>query len=391
MEERTRARMSSGELNTQTVMMDVTGDCNLRCRYCFEENNSSHVMSEELMKDIILRHMKQENGFSGVVFDISGGEPLLVFDQIRRVIEWFHRYQWKKGHLFSIGTNATLLNDEMKDWFSSYKDCVVLCISLDGTKKAHDFNRSNSYDSVVQHIPFLRENWPDQPVKMTINADTIDQVAEGIKNIHSLGLLVEANVVFEDVWGTKEEKEAILDEYARQLELLVEFYTENPHLTVPRIVNKYLPVVLKSDLGHSHRYCGAGKYMVAYTPDGESYPCHRFTPLGSRRPCNNPYKGEQKIAITPEKCEKCFINSICPTCQGFNWEEHQNVDSRTTYHCEFIKLEVMASAKLVFNKLKPNLVSLSSKNFKQDNDAMEMLLNLKAIKKVFSDLNISDA
>jgi radical SAM protein with 4Fe4S-binding SPASM domain len=379
------ARMPDRE-NRQTVMMLVTEDCNLHCRYCFEEEKSPRSMNEELMKEIILRHIREKNDFSGVVFDMSGGEPLLVFNRIRRVIEWFHQHRWEKGHVFSIGSNATLLNEEMKAWFSSYKDCVVLCVSLDGTKRAHDFNRSNSYDRVVEHIPFIRENWPEQPVKMTINADTIDQVAEGIKNIHSLGLSVEANVVFEDVWGTVEEKEHILDEYARQLELLVEFYTENPHLTIPRIVNKYLPVVLETERESYQRYCGAGKYMVAYTPEGESYPCHRFTPLGSQRPCPAPYEAKRKTNIAPDKCRECLIKSICPTCQGFNWEEHQNVDYRTTYHCDFVKLEGLASAKLAFNKLKPKLLSLPLREIQKDKEALEMLLNLKAIKKVFSDL-----
>ncbi len=374
---------------TQTVMLTVTDDCNLRCRYCFELDKNPRVMDPVLMREIVSRHVTPANEFTEVVFDIPGGEPLLVFDRIRDLIDWFHQQKWQKSHLFSIGTNATLLEDDMKAWFASHHDCVVLCTSLDGTKEAHDLNRCNSYDAVVRNVPFLVEHWPDQAVKMTINADTIHLVAEGVKNIHALGLLVEANVIFEDGWGSPESKRELLEEYTRQLETLVEFYTEHPELAPPRLVNKYLPVVLRGG-GPESRYCGAGKYMVSYDVDGRAYPCHRFTPLGSRRPAVDPYAREESALFLagPDRCQDCLISSICPTCQGHNWEVHGNVDYRTTSHCEFVKLEVLASAKLAFNRLKPRLLDLPLKQMEQDREVMETLLHLESIKKIFQEMKV---
>lgn len=374
-------------IDEQTVMMTVTELCNLNCRYCFEKVKTKRVMPESVMKEIIQRHMTQNNEFTGVVFDISGGEPLLEFDRIRRVINWFHETEWEKRHLFSIGTNATLFTDVIKSWFLKHRDCVVPCISLDGTKSAHDLNRSQSYDAVVKHVSFLKENWPDQSVKMTINADTLDQVADGIENIHSLGLKVEANVVFEDIWGQDTRKKQYLDIYREQLEQLVDFYTQHPELTPPRLVDKYLPILALDGQPATDRYCGAGKYMVSYTPDGEAYPCHRFTPFCSQRPSQIPYAA-QTSTLGPPSCSTCLIQALCPTCQGFNWEENANVDERTTYHCDFVKLEVLASAKLTFNRLKSNCLSLSPDSVNTDQETRMMFTQLKAVKRVFSELDL---
>ncbi len=340
------------ELETQTVMFLVTEACNLRCVYCYEVNRSKRGVSEEGIKKIICAHMAQKR-FKNISFDFFGGEPLLQFARIRNVVEWFHTRTWPKGHRFTISTNGTLLDGEKKRWLSEWRDCVIPMLSLDGTKAAHDRSRSNSYDDVVAHVEFFRENWPEQPARMTISPDTIDQVAEGIINIHSLGLPVEAAVVFEDVWGDAESKRRHLESYEEQLAMLVDFYAERPELPVPFILNRD-PAFLMLKHEPGERFCGAGRYMAYYAPDGIRYPCHRFAPLSTTRPSTDPW-GEQDALDMPALCQKCILLSFCPTCQGFNWEANGNTDARTTNHCEFFKLEVLASAKLLLRRIRASV------------------------------------
>lgn len=334
----------------RTVMLTLTEDCNLRCRYCYEkEKIKNRVMSFNVAKEVITHYMQADDGFDSVEFDFFGGEPMLAFDLIVEIVEWFHTQTWPKRHIFFVGTNGTILTDEMKPYLAKHKTCLTFGLSLDGNKKAHDLNRSNSYDKLMNNFPFYLENWPNQPVKMTISAESIPYVAESIIDLEEKKVLFTANLAFEDIWGSSHEKEILLDEYAHQLDRLVLYYASHPDLFPASIVDvrpenisePYKPGRLEDCV----RWCGAGHELLMFDPDGKYYPCHRFSPWVTGRQAPEESPNRQKI-WKPEKCTDCKINSICPTCAGLNWQENGDTSIRTTYHCEAFKLQVLASAKL---------------------------------------------
>jgi uncharacterized protein len=326
----------------------VTEDCNLRCRYCFEENKRPTKMTFEVAKTIIDKYLMREEGPEGVSIDFCGGEPLLEFELIKKVFEYtISSGPWKKKFRFSLGTNGTIMTEAMKKWFIKYP-CFKMSISLDGTKEVHDYNRSGSYDALIKNIDFFKQY--DQTVKMTISSFTIPLLADSIIHIHDLGMKPEANVVFEDVWGSPEVKSKLLDVYAKELDKLVNFYQRNPELNVPRLLSHRIDVLGSGyEYGLEEKYCGAGKYMCAVMPDGKEYPCHRFSPLGSKTPIQNIDPG-QKI-IGPTKCIECGIRRLCHSCLGVNLETYGSVNIRTVSHCEFLKLEMLASAKFAASRL----------------------------------------
>lgn len=335
----------------QIVTLTLTEDCNLRCRYCYEPNKSrDHYMSLSTAQDAVIEYMETDNGFDGVEFDFFGGEPMLVFDLIRELVDWFHTQSWRKDHLFYIGTNGTILTEEMKSWLVQHKDCVSVGVSLDGNKIAHDLNRSNSYDRLMKNLPFFRENWPTQPVKMTISAETIPYVADSIIQFEELEIPFSANIVFEDIWGPPEQKATLLDIYAEQLDRLVEYYIVHPDLVPARIIdikpefaaNEWLAKHIGEDCV---RWCGAGHEMVVIEVDGSRSPCHRFSPWVTGRPAPTNLVNRQK-SWEPEQCSNCRWNQICPTCAGYNWQMNGESGIRTTNHCQAFKLELQASAKL---------------------------------------------
>lgn len=42
----------------------------------------------------------------------------------------------------------------------------------------HNLNRSNSYNDI--DVDFFRKTWPTQAIKMTISAETLPMLADGI-------------------------------------------------------------------------------------------------------------------------------------------------------------------------------------------------------------------
>lgn len=337
----------------RSVSLIVTKSCNLSCSYCYEKhiNRDNKIMKFDIAQKALCDYLNAKDDFIFVEIEFFGGEPFLAFPLIRDIVEWTNSNVWSHDYSFSIGTNGTILTDEMKIWLIKNKDIITPAFSIDGTRNAHNSTRSNSYDIVKHNMPFFITNWPDQAAKMTISAETIPFVAESVIELEEMGIQFTANVVFENVWGNVKNKEKLLKTYEKQLSLLVDYYSDHPGLfpvspmldSVPEYLE--LPGFNISKKKNIVRYCGAGHEMVTIDIDGNEYPCHRFLPWITGKPAPKILANRQS-AWHPAKCAECKLNLSCPTCAGFNWEINNDTATRTTYHCEAYKLEVLASTKL---------------------------------------------
>ena len=369
------------DINRRSVQFLVTEACNLDCVYCYEKNRNPRSLTEAFIKEKIFEEMRADNGYDELSIEFFGGEPLLKFEVIRSVVEWFLKVQWSensKAFRFTITSNATLLNQEMKEWLSKHRREVTLCLSMDGTPDAQNRNRSGSYDAVIKHIPFVLETWPDQPVKMTVSQYTLDQMYEGVKHIHDLGFSVEPNIVFENVWGSDSERQKAVKTYAQQLEKLVVFYAANPNIQRPRLLfHNILGLYGRPKEKMKRAFCGAGRHMTCYAADGQQYPCMRFAPICTKHPLQDIEKGDKRWN---KNCDDCVFEILCPTCEGHNYEVTGSCFSRTDYHCEFFKLELLASARLCFLDEMTHSQSANSNDTEFNRENLNLLRKYLAIK-----------
>jgi uncharacterized protein len=332
----------------QTFQLFITEKCNLNCRYCYEgSDKGKQTISLNIAKDALDRHIPHIPECDYIIIDLIGGEPLIEYDLIRELFDFTEerRAIWNREFVLFATTNGTLLTDEMKSWFYKNREKVILGLSLDGTRKAHNLNRSNSYDLIEPHFSFFRETWPEQPVKMTINPDVLDQIFDGVLNIYSNGLTCTANVVFEDVWNTN--KEENLRIFASELDRLVEFFGERPELDAPALILQ-LPITnLTNGVEENWKWCGAGTSMRCIYADGKIYDCHRFATIPK-----NSFKAKinEEAQYNP-KCQSCVFLHACPTCDAYNTEVTGYPTFKTDFHCEFIKLQILATAKLEYRRL----------------------------------------
>ncbi len=329
------------------IVFVLTEACNLDCVYCYETNKKGKALSAEFIQEKICEEMLAPDPCKLTSVSFFGGEPLLRFKVIREVVDWFFGISWPspaKDFVFRVTTNGTLLNDEMKQWFAAHREHVILGLSMDGTKDAQDRNRSGSYDRVIQHIDFIRENWPTQPLKMTISPHTIDQTYAGIMNIHSFGLPVEPDVVFEDVWGDEESEKRAVRSWAEQLDRLVEYYFVHPELYRPKLLTRELYRLFEDSSDKKRTFCGAGRYTNTYSADGTRFPCFRFASVCAPEPLYD-------VLATPdvenETCARCAFERICTSCEGLNYTTTGSAFHRTSYHCRFFMVSLLASAKLL--------------------------------------------
>ena len=368
------------EENIRRILtLTLTRRCNLNCRYCFEDKypKSQQIMNFDLAKKIISFYMEKDEMYREILIDFFGGEPLLAFPLIQQIVEWVNSKTWNKKYLFSIGTNGTILTDDIKDWMRKNRKHLEVGVSFDGSKKAHDISRDNSYDVVWKNLPFFRENWPNQTIKMTICAETIPFVAESVIEMEEMGLPFTANVIFEDIWGKPNEKKKLLDTYANQLLKLVDYYAAHPNLYPVTLLDRKIEHTrLKNDKPDEtvdkkaiKRFCGSGHEMVMVDTDGNKYPCHRFAPWITGRSAPQKKQNHQTQWL-PKECDTCKLVSVCPTCVGFNFELNGDSSIRSTFHCEALKLEVLASAKLQAVRIDQNKHN-SNKLFQKEPNIMK--------------------
>lgn len=356
-----------------TLQLFVTEKCNLKCQYCYEGiERKSTIMRSDIAQSALTRIIPRLD-CDEVIIDFIGGEPLFAFDLLKNLVDFAkkHEHHWRKKYTFFATTNGTLLNNEMKEWLYDHRDTIVLGLSLDGTRAAHNLNRSNSYDLIEPHLSFFREAWPFQPVKMTITPQTVDHVYEGILNIYSYGLKCSANVVYEDVWsGIGRNK--YLQVFASELERLVEYFGARPDLEVPGLILD-LPIQnFIAEMEKDWNWCGADRSMKCIYIDGREFPCHRFATTF----CNKSSFSD-KNSCSPNnvntKCKNCKFFYACPTCDAYNYEMNGSQNYKTDYHCDLIKLQIIATAKLKYRRL--NYDMLKRRHMDQNIDKLGEIVN----------------
>ncbi|MBN2280442.1 MAG: 4Fe-4S cluster-binding domain-containing protein [Candidatus Marinimicrobia bacterium] len=353
----------------------ITKNCNLNCKYCYEKNieREDKGIDFSIAKDILNKYLNADDNYEFVIIDLFGGEPFLNFPLIKKIHEYLLSRKWKKNFNFFIQTNGTLLTNEIKEWLLKNKNNVVLGLSFDGSREAHNLSRDNSYDLVMKNIPFFKSNYPRQFIKCTICAETIPYVSKSLIEMENLDLLFTANIGFEDIWGDEKNKKKLLNVYEDQLSILVDFYTSRNDLFLPgRILtpaiecyyfDKYNEKFEVPDYGI--KYCGSGHGMIFIDTDGKEYPCHRYATSITGRIKIPKIPNLLMENWKPDKCSVCKLIDICPTCVGYNFEINGDPKIRTTFHCESFKLEVLATAKIHANRIEKMLKNESILNIEQ--------------------------
>ncbi|MDR1773924.1 MAG: radical SAM protein [Clostridioides sp.] len=154
-----------------SLILQVTQNCNLRCEYCIYSGtykNRTHTnkrMSVELAIkaiDYLMEHSKQKNEL-GISF--YGGEPLLEFELIKKVVEYSQKVGEGKDIYYNLTTNATLFNEDIIKFFVQNK--ITVMISLDRDKETHDkyrkFNGNNrsTHEIVLKNAEYIKSKYPE--------------------------------------------------------------------------------------------------------------------------------------------------------------------------------------------------------------------------------------
>ena len=350
----------------QSMVLNVTNQCNLACTYCYEYGEDKIVDTEngrkpKFMSEVTAREavdfMFKEAGDSPTAhITFFGGETLLNFPVLTQTVAYARRRAVELGKQidFSLTTNATLLKPEIVEFLVENR--IAVTVSMDGPQKLQDkfrvfHNGAGSYEVVAPKIKDLLAKHRTRPIgaRVTLTAATLD-----VKTIyqHLTEEIGFHEVGFAPVTTSAQREHAIsgagFDEMLRQFtELADEFLQaalENRHHGFSNV---------KETIGEIHKGlskaypCGAGVGLVGVATDGDVNLCHRFAgsedhKLGTIRDGLD-YAAqaaflERHHIDNKTDCSTCWARPVC--AGGCYHEAHTrfgDTASPTLHYCEWIR------------------------------------------------------
>ena len=346
----------------KALCLHIAHDCNLACRYCFAEEGEYHgrraLMSYEVGKKALDFLIANSGNRRNLEVDFFGGEPLLNWDVVKRLVE-YGRYQEEahnKKFRFTLTTNGVLLNDEVMEFCNREMGNVVL--SLDGRKEVNDQmrpfrNGSGSYDLIVPKFRKFAESRDQNNyyVRGTFTRNNLD-FSKDVLHYADLGF---QQMSMEPVVADPSEPYAIREEDIPQIleeydKLAVEYIKRKKegrgfnffHFMIDLNAG---PCVAKRLAG-----CGSGTEYLAVTPWGDLYPCHQFVGneqflLGNVDTgiVNTQVRDEFKMCnvYAKEKCKDCFARFYCSGgCAANAWNFSNSITGAYEIGCEMQKKRI---------------------------------------------------
>ena len=330
----------------------LTWQCNLNCVYCFEKFKTSNKQMElDVAKRIILKEFSdfEKFGNDGIIkVDFFGGEPLLNFQLIKDLSEWIWEQNFPINYVLSVTTNGTLLNDEMKDWFTLHKEHFRLILSVDGTDEMQRENRGCSEGKLP--IDFVRETWPNLYLKSTMSKNTLKTFGDGVIYMLEKGYNVSSSIAIGVPWD-KEDAEI----YKRELEKIADYYLTHMEINPMPLFTRVFAELMEPYCNHTPmKNCGTGTTMLAYDVDGTPYPCHLFLPIVHGKDNKDEIlkiNFKDNDSLFDDECRKCGMMRICRTCYGFNYNDRGNVNKRDKNVCLMLLAEAQVLSAFQINYL----------------------------------------
>jgi uncharacterized protein len=274
--------------NVKALCLNISHDCNLRCRYCFADGGDysgvRELMTAETGKKALDFLCDMSGARRNLEVDFFGGEPMMNYEAVKEITLYGRELEKTRGKniRFTMTTNGTLLDDESIEFLNREMHNVVL--SLDGRRDVNDKNRpyadgTGCYNDVLPKYKKLVAARRDKSwyIRGTFTRENLDFCSdvlaladEGFTNIS----IEPVSLPDEHPLSIREcDLPKIYDEYDKLADAMLEYEKAGNGFTFFHF-NVDLdagPCVYKRMKG-----CGAGCEYLAVSPSGKLFPCHQF-------------------------------------------------------------------------------------------------------------------
>ena len=316
----------------KALCLHIAHTCNLNCEYCFASQGKYKgeraVMSFEVGKRALDWLIENSGSRKNLEVDFFGGEPLMNFEVVKRLVAYARSIEKEKGKnfRFTLTTNGLLIDDDVIEFANKEMSNVVL--SLDGRKEIHDRFRvdyigNGSFDKIVPKFQKLvkargNKNYYMRGTFTHANPDFL----EDIKVMLDLGFTELSMEPVVCAAGdpselTPEDITVVMEQYEKLAFLMLQKEKEGKPFTFYHYMIDLTggPCIYKRISG-----CGSGTEYMAVTPWGDLYPCHQF--VGDEKfKLGDIYKGVTNLTVqnsfkecnvyAREDCRNCWARLYC--------------------------------------------------------------------------------
>lgn len=351
-------------LAPSSIDLFTTQDCNLRCTYCYIPKQPQRL--DEATARAAVDWLLAVTPASKPRIYFFGGEPLLEFGSMQAVVEYGREAGKQAGKTLGYGvtTNGTIWSDEIAGWLRT--NGVGVNLSMDGAPGAQDRNRATrtgapTYTAVRRTLKALLEWRPRQGVRMTFDADNVQDLAANVRHVWGLGCRsVHPAPAIETPWTYDR-----LQTYERQLLSLaketVQRGTDDYYRcgSIAKAVQKLTRAKQRKTAKRGRYACGAGHSYLAVACNGSLYPCHRFVGFdayrlgdvfGATEADNVRLWSEYDCDELMPGCYACPARDMCNgNCAAVNYAANGTLDVPSLTQCAITRIEARVGRWMIRN------------------------------------------
>lgn len=344
-----------------SAFLVLTESCNLKCKYCWVNQNPRHMTFEIAKKsvDFLIANSEIEKVIPNITF--FGGEPLLKWEEIIVPIVNYIRNEYNKPFKINITSNCVLLTKDKMKFISD--NGITLLFSIDGDRETQDYNRplhgdGSSFNILENIIDSIPKYFPNTTFRSTIMPETshftfhnvVFAIEKGYPQVFST-----PNVFTE--WS-KENKEIL----RLELRKIVDYYIDN--LRKGRIIH-YINLdekikdaininrIIKGKMKKNTFKCGLGLgHSCSINPEGVIIGCQEMSSYEDDTfIIGDIFKGVddnkryllidkfQKKHIEGTNCDTCKYKPICSGgCVANNYLINKDLNKMPSMTCYWNQL-----------------------------------------------------
>lgn len=369
-----------------TLVLQLTRNCNLRCKYCAYSGEFDNMLPhsrEKMTLDIIYKSidffMEHSKNSLEIIIIFYGGEPLLEFESIKKAVKYAKKYN--RNIRFGISSNGTLLSPVIAKWLRENPN-VSITVTLNGDK--HDVYRKTvekegSLQSILDNITYIREQYPsvwEEQVRLIANIYSIRELLE-LREFYKTTvnkqpvMITRINLEYsseqlKEIFCANEALEKkcnyeLQNEYLNSYDSFLRLVYNNG---IDRIHNRG---VCKEDTPGFISSCLPMSWRLFVRSDGSFNMCEKVSDAIS---LGNIYSGFnfdliktlyiQMEEFVNRNCKNCWAQRLCMFCyQDVINEKGQVIDSFPTEKCDTIKENITDYLKMYIRIANENPQSLN--------------------------------
>ncbi|MEO8026608.1 MAG: quinohemoprotein amine dehydrogenase maturation protein [Bryobacteraceae bacterium] len=348
----------------QTLVINVTNQCNLSCEYCYEfgedkvatPEGKPKFMDWDTARQSVDYLFAESAGRRAVHITFFGGETLMNFGLIKQVVDYAREKAHGEGRYidFSLTTNATLLTPTIIEYLSENQ--IGVTVSMDGPKELHDqlrvfANGKGSYDIIEPRVRELLKNHRTRPItaRVTMTNRAMD-VMKTYRHLHDeLGFwevgFAPVTTAPNRLYAINEPgMDRVLEQFRELADEYLEFALRGEHHGFSNVSDTLAE--LHQGVSKSHP-CGAGLGLLGVGPSGDLAPCHRFvdsdvhslghisTGLDLAKQADFLNRGHIN---TKYDCHSCWARPVCAGgCHHEAFVRYGDTGHANLHYCDWIR------------------------------------------------------